>query len=425
VERDPRAFLLGLFRSAVDAVAPARCVPTNLPMRPRGRAIVVGAGKAAAAMAKAVEDHWQGPLSGLVITRYGHGVPCHAVEVVEAGHPLPDAAGLAAAKRVLDLVRDLTPDDLVLALISGGGSSLLTLPVPTLALQDKQTVTRALLACGAPISQINCVRKHLSAVKGGRLALAAQPAAISGLIISDVPGDDPATVASGPTAPDPTTREQAIAVLNKYQIVVPSAVRSWLESPASETPKPGDPAFARVENRIIARARDALEAAARAAEAAGLMVVDLGDDLEGEARDVARAHARLALGYRSQGKPCVLISGGETTVIVRGKGRGGRNSEYLLALALALKGSAGIWAIACDTDGIDGTETNAGAIIAPDTLERAAARNIDGEAALTNNDAYGFFQALGDLVETGPTRTNVNDFRAILVESTNANTASR
>jgi glycerate 2-kinase len=423
LQRDPRGFLLGLFRCAIDAVMPARCVPANLPIRPRGRLVVVGAGKASAAMAKAVEDHWHGPLSGLVITRYGHGVPCRAVEIVEAGHPIPDEAGLAAAKRLLDMVQKLTDDDIVLALISGGGSSLLTLPVPAVSLQDNQTVTRALLVCGAPISEINCVRKHLSAVKGGRLALAAQPAAILGLIVSDVPGDDPATVASGPVAPDPTTREQALAILDKFALPVPSAVRSWLESPASETPKPGNPAFAKVENRIIARARDALAAAARMAEAAGLLVMDLGDRIEGEAREVARDHARLALQYRSEGKHCVLISGGETTVTVKGRGRGGRNAEYLLALALALNGAEGIWAIACDTDGIDGTETNAGAIIAPDTLKRAAAKNVDAAAALANNDAYGVFQALGDLVETDPTRTNVNDFRAILVESTTANTA--
>jgi hydroxypyruvate reductase len=330
---------------------------------------------------------------------------------------VPDEAGKAAAERMLTLVRGLTKDDLVLALISGGGSSLFALPASGITLSDKQAVTRALLKSGAPIAEFNCVRKHLSAVKGGRLALAAQPAMVVSLIISDVPGDDPQTVASGPTVPDPTTREQALAILNTYEIAVPPAVKIWLENPASETPKPGHPAFARVQNRIIARARDALSAAAREADAMGLPVVDLGDAIEDEARLVARAHAELALRYRAEKKSCVLISGGETTVTVKGGGRGGRNSEYLLALALALDSASGIWAIACDTDGIDGTETNAGAIIGPDTLARSMALAADGQAALARNDAYGFFAALGDLVETGPTRTNVNDFRAILVRA--------
>jgi hydroxypyruvate reductase len=415
VDPDPRAVLLRLFHAAVDAASAAICVPPNLPAHPAGRTIVVGAGKAAAAMAKAVEDHWQGPLSGLVITRYGHGVATRGIEVVEAGHPVPDEAGAAAAERMLSLVQGLSKDDLVLALISGGGSSLFALPAPGITLNDKQAVTQALLKSGARIADINCVRKHLSAVKGGRLALVAQPATVMSLIISDVPGDDPGTVASGPTAPDPTTREQALAILHKYEIAIPPAVKSWLESPASETPKPGHPAFARVQNRIIARARDALAAAASEADAMGFPVIDLGDDIEGEARLVARSHAELALRHRAEKKSCVLLSGGETTVTVKGGGRGGRNSEYLLALVLALDGASGIWAIACDTDGIDGTETNAGAIIGPDTLVRGKALGADGQAALARNDAYGFFAALSDLVETGPTRTNVNDFRAILV----------
>jgi hydroxypyruvate reductase len=289
------------------------------------------------------------------------------------------------------------------------------LPASGITLSDKQAVTRALLKSGAPIAEFNCVRKHLSAVKGGRLALAAQPATVVSLIISDVPGDDPETVASGPTVPDPTTREQALAILNKYAIAIPPAVKTWLENPASETPKPGHPAFARVQSRIIARASDALCAATAAAEATGLSVVNLGDAIEGEARTVARAHAELARRYLAERKPCVLISGGETTVTVKGGGRGGRNSEYLLALALALRGAPGIWAIACDTDGIDGTEANAGAIIGPDTLARGAARGADAQESLVRNNSYGFFQILGDLVETGPTRTNVNDFRAILI----------
>ena len=412
---DPRCFLVSLFHAAVDAASAQIGVPPNLPPAPCGRTIVVGAGKAAAAMAKAVEDHWQGPLSGLVITRYGHGVPCRTIEVVEAGHPVPDEAGRTAAERMLRAVQGLTEDDLVLALISGGGSSLFSLPAPGISLADKQTVTRALLTSGAPISDINCVRKHLSAVKGGRLALAAQPAAVRSLIISDVPGDDPATVASGPTVPDPTTRQQALAILEKYAIAIPHAVRSWLDDPASETPKPDERTFARVENRVVARARDALAAAARMAEARGIAVLDLGDAIEGEAREVAREHAQLALRHARKGRASVLISGGETTVTVKGRGRGGRNSEYLLALALALGGAPGIWAIACDTDGIDGTQSNAGAMLTPDTLARGRHLGVDAQEELLKNDAYGFFQTLGDLVETGPTRTNINDFRAILI----------
>ncbi|HEX3484645.1 MAG TPA: glycerate kinase [Micropepsaceae bacterium] len=416
---DPRTFLLSLFRAAVETASAQICVPPNLPSAPRGRTVVVGAGKAAAAMARAVEDNWQGPLSGLVITRYGHGAPCRTIRVVEAGHPVPDEAGQTAAAEMLHLVQGLTGDDLVLALISGGGSSLLALPAPGIPLADKQAVTRALLLCGAPISEFNCVRKHLSAVKGGRLALAAQPAAVASLIISDVPGDDPATVASGPTVPDPTSRAQALSILRKYAIAFSPAVRRWLEDAASETPNPGDPAFLRVENRVIATARDALTAAARVAEAQGIAVIDLGDAVEGEAREVARTHAALALGYAREGRNCLLLSGGETTVTVKGGGRGGRNSEYLLALAVALDEAPGIWAIACDTDGIDGTETNAGAIVTPDTLARAKRVGSDAAAVLAKNDAYGFFQSIGDLVETGPTRTNVNDFRAILIQPDN------
>ena len=411
----PKSFLRGLFQAAVDAVGAERCVPSNLPPPPAGRTVVVGAGKAAAAMAKAVESHWpqDRPLSGLVITRYGHGVPCRKIEVIEAGHPVPDEAGVAAAERMLAAVQGLGEDDLVLALISGGGSSLLALPAPGITLADKQAVTRALLNSGAPISEINCVRKHLSAVKGGRLALAAAPARVVSLIISDVPGDDPATIASGPTVPDPTTRQEALAILDKYAFAFPDAVRAWLENSVSETPKPG--AFVRVENRIVATARDALTAARRWAEKQGFCAIDLGDSIEGEAREIAGIHAELALRQAREGKPCLILSGGETTVTVKGKGRGGRNAEYLLALALALDGAAGISAIACDTDGIDGTETNAGAMIAPDTLARAKSYGLDARAMLSNNDAYGFFEKLGDLVETGPTRTNVNDFRAIFI----------
>jgi glycerate 2-kinase len=414
VALDPRGFLFRLFRDAIDAASPARCVPPHLPPRPKGRTVVVGAGKAAAAMAQAVEENWRSDLSGLVVTRYGHGVPCRWIEVVEAGHPMPDRAGLDAAERIIGLVQGLTPDDLALALISGGGSSLLTLPPEGIKLEDVQEVTRMLLASGAPISEINCVRKHLSAIKGGRLALAAQPATVVALVISDVPGDDPALVASGPTAADSTTSVLALEILEKYRIATPPAVRAWLSDPRSETPKPGDSRFARVENRVIMSSRVALAESARTAEAAGFAVHNLGD-VEGEARTVAATHAKLALQLRDSGKPCVILSGGETTVTVRGNGRGGRNSEYLLALAIALNGADSIHAIACDTDGIDGTEDNAGAIIGPGTLQRAGMLGSNAQMALAQNDSYGFFAALGDLVITSPTRTNVNDFRAILV----------
>lgn len=406
----PRTLLRSLFDAAVAAADPAQCVPPNLPAPPRGRTVVVGAGKAAAAMARAMEDHWRGDLSGLVVTRYGHAVPTGGIEVVEAGHPLPDTTGTGAARRILDLATGLTADDLLICLISGGGSALLSLPSPGVSLADKRAVNDALLRAGAPIGEINAVRKHLSAIKGGRLALAAAPAKVVTLIISDVPGDDPATVASGPTVADPTTRDDALAVLAKYGIEPPDAVMRHLGDPASETPK----TVAGAEIRIIARARDALDAAAAAAREAGYEPVILGDDIEGEARDVARVHAALA---RERTGPCALISGGETTVTLAGKGgRGGRNTEYALSQVLALDGAAGIHAIACDTDGIDGESDAAGAMIGPDTLVRARALGLDPETMLDAHDSYGFFDRLGDLVTTGPTRTNVNDFRTILIE---------
>ena len=416
---DPRDFLIGLFHQAVAAAHPSRAVSRNLPLRPLGRTVVVGAGKAAGAMAKAVEDNWWGPISGLVVTRYEHGAECRSIEVVEAGHPIPDSAGEQAAQRMLGLISHLTKDDLVMCLMSGGASSLLAVPAPGISLADKQTVTRALLKSGAPISDINCVRKHLSAVKGGRLALAAAPASVVTLIVSDVPGDNPATVGSGPTVADPTTRHDALSVLAKYGIVAPDSVLTWLEDPRSETPKPGDAGFERVKTRIIATADDALKAAAHTAELAKIRPIVLGGAIQGEARDVAREHARLVMKCMRRGDParppCVLLSGGETTVTVAGPGRGGRNSEYLLALALECTGLHGLTALACDTDGIDGTETNAGAVMDSDTLGRARDQGLSPEDALARNDAYGFFQALGDLVTTGPTRTNVNDFRAILL----------
>ena len=416
---EARRLLDALFRAGLAAADPAERVPPALPKPPKGRTIVVGAGKASAAMAKAVEDHWPGPLSGLVVTRYGYGVKCRHVEIVEAGHPVPDSAGRAAAQRMLAMVQGLTADDLVLCLTSGGGSALLTLPAPGLTLRDKQAVNRALLKSGAAIGEMNCVRKHLSAIKGGRLGAAAAPARVVTLVISDVPGDDPAVIASGPTVPDPTTAADAWAILDRRGIAVPAAVRRFLKSGTGETPKPGDPHVANSEIRLIARPQDMLEAAARAAREHGLTPLILGDALEGEAREVGIVHAGIARSVARHGHPvappAVLLSGGETTVTVRGKGRGGRNSEFLLSLAIALGGAPGICALACDSDGIDGSEDNAGAVVTPDSLERAAAQRLDAQLLLADNDAYRFFEALGDLVVTGPTRTNVNDFRAILI----------
>ena len=424
--------LRSLFDAAVAAVQPRLLLPERLPTPPPGRTVVVGAGKAAAAMARAIEEHWHGPLSGLVVTRYGHGVPCEHIEVIEAGHPVPDGHGQHAAGRILALAEELTADDLFVCLISGGGSALLTLPAPGITLGDKQVVSRALLRCGAPIGDINCVRKHLSAIKGGRLAAAAHPARVVTYLISDVPGDDPSVIASGPTVPDPTTFADAVAVLGRCGVDAPPAVKARLlagagatslaglaDAAPDETPKPGDPQFARDGLVMLAKAADALAAAATVARSAGITPVLLGDDLQGEARELGAEHARLALACAAGSglvrPPCVLLSGGETTVTVRGDGRGGRNVEYLLSLAIALDGHPSIWAIACDTDGIDGTEDNAGAVAGPGTLARTRAAGLDPIRQLAANDAYGLFAALDDLVVTGPTRTNVNDFRAILV----------
>ena len=412
---NPQDALRSLFDAALAAADPALTVPPHLPAPPAGRTVVVGAGKASAAMARAVEDNWDGDLSGLVVTRTGCAVPCDRIEIVEAAHPVPDTAGLQAAERILGLAKDLSADDLLLALISGGGSALLTLPAAGLTLEDKQAVNSALLRSGATIGEMNCVRKHLSAIKGGRLAAAASPAGIVSLLISDVPGDDPAVIASGPTVADPTTTEDALDVIEKFAINVPPAVADALRSAAAETPKPGSPAFESTDTRIVARPQGSLEAAASKAEEMGWTAVILDDAIEGEARDVARQHATLALGAMETGKPAVLLSGGEVTVTLKGKGRGGPNTEYLLALALALDGEAGIHALACDTDGIDGSEDNAGAVIGPETLARARDLGLDAVKYLTDNDAYGYFEALGDLVVSGPTLTNVNDFRAILL----------
>lgn len=414
--------LRAIFAAALRAADAEAALLPHLPEPPRGRTIVLGAGKAAAAMARAVERHWpeDPPLSGLVITRYGHGVGAlKRIEVVEANHPVPDAAGEAAAARILAMTTGLSEDDLVLCLISGGGSALLALPAAGLTLADKQSVNRALLKSGAAIDEMNAVRKHLSAIKGGRLAAAAAPARIVTLTISDVPGDDPSIIASGPTVPDPSTLADARAVLALYQIAVPPAVTARLADPAAETPKPGDAAFRRAETHVVAGPQAALEAAAAVARAAGITPLILGNAIEGEAVEVARVMAGIARQCAAYGQPlptpCVLLSGGETTVTVRGHGRGGRNAEFLLGLAVALGGAPGIHAIACDTDGIDGTEDNAGAVIGPDTLARAKALGIDPKAALRDNDGYSVFQSLGDLVITGPTLTNVNDFRAILI----------
>ena len=417
-----RALLRAMLDAAITAALPDRIVPADLPPPPKGRTIVLGAGKASAAMAKAVEDHWPGPLEGLVVTRYDHAVPCRRIEIVEAAHPVPDAAGRAAAERILALAQSAGPDDLVLCLISGGGSSLLALPAEGLTLEDKQAVNKALLASGADIGQMNTVRRHLSAIKGGRLAAAAHPAKVVSLLISDVPGDDPAAIASGPTVPDPTTFADAQAILARYGIEPPEAVKAHLARAVEETPKPGDPRLATAETIIIAKPQASLEAAAEVARRAGVAPLILGDSLEGEAREVGRVMAGMALQVRQHGQPlpapCVLLSGGETTVTVRAKGgRGGRNTEFLLGLAAQLRGLERVWAIAGDTDGIDGSEENAGAIVTPDTLERARAVGLNAAERLAANDAYGFFAGLGDLVTTGPTLTNVNDFRAVLVDA--------
>jgi hydroxypyruvate reductase len=401
-----RAFLAESFRAAVAAADPLKILPPHLPRPPRGRTFVAAAGKAAASMALAVERAWprEAPLDGLAITRYGHGLPTRRVRVVEAGHPVPDAAGESAAREMLAAVRALGPEDLLLALVSGGGSSLLSLPADGVTMEGLKAMTRELLRCGAPIQEINTARKHLSAIQGGRLAAACR-APVLALIVSDVTGDDPTHIASGPCAPDPTSIDDARAVLRKYGIAAPG--------PFSETPKPGDAIFARVENRVIATARRSLEAAAALFEARGIAPRILGDDITGEASEVARDMAARA---RGASRPSVLISGGECTVTVRGAGgRGGRCGEFLLALAVALEGVPNAHAIAADTDGIDGSEDNAGAVISPDTLTRAAERGLDAKAYLEANDSYGFFAALGDLVVTGPTRTNVNDYRAIVV----------
>ena len=420
--KTPRELLQEMFAAAIEAAQPVHCLPPHLAairVTPGGRLIVIGAGKASAAMARAVEDHWPGELSGLVVTRYGYAVPCQRIEIVEAAHPVPDAAGQAAAERIMDRVGQLTENDTVLCLISGGGSSLLPLPLEGISLQDKQELSHALLRSGASISEMNCVRRHLSVIKGGRLAAACHPARVLSLLISDVPGDSPGDIASGPTVGDATTCADALAILRRYAIDVRAHVRDVLESGRGESVKPGDVRLQNTETRLIATPQMALEAAARVAREAGLAVHILGDSIEGEARDVGRTLAGIARQVALRGQPfeppCVLLSGGETTVTVRGQGRGGRNVEFLLSLGIALNGLAGVHALAGDTDGVDGQEEIAGALLAPDSLQRAWAKGIRPLDALADNDGHGFFGALGDALVTGPTLTNVNDFRAVLI----------
>ena len=408
--------------AAIASAQPALRIPAFLPTAAelgKGRLIVIGAGKASAAMARAVEDHWSGPLSGLVVTRYGYAVPCQRIEIAEAAHPVPDAAGLHAAERILQVVQGLHAEDMVLCLISGGGSALLPLPLPGITLADKQAVNRALLASGATISEMNCVRRHLSAIKGGRLAAACYPARVRTLLISDVPGDRPVDIASGPTVADAATCADALAILQRYQLDVPPAVLQVLHSGAGESIKPGDARLAHCDTRTIATPQMALEAAAHVARQAGYSAHILSDAIEGEASEVGKVHAAIALQVAQRAQPftapCVLLSGGETTVTVRQQGRGGRNVEFLLSLALALRGHSTIHALAADTDGVDGMEEIAGALITPSTLTRAHALGLKAPDFLRGNDAHSFFQRLGDSVVTGPTLTNVNDFRAVVV----------
>ena len=426
----PRAFLRRLYDAAIEAAQPAHCLPKFLPEVPRGRLVVIGAGKASAAMARVFEDHWPGPLSGAVVTRYGYRVPCRRIEILEAAHPVPDEAGLAASRRILGAVAGLTEDDTVVCLISGGGSALLTLPIDGVTLADKQAVNRELLRSGANICEMNVIRRHLSSIKGGRLAAACHPARVINLLISDVPGDNPIDIASGPTVPDPTTCADALALLRRYGMNLPASALDALESGRGESVKPGDPRLARVETHLITTPQTALEAAAEAARQAGVPAHILGDAIEGEARDVGKVMAGLArqVARRQQpfSTPCVLLSGGETTVTLRGdgsnRGRGGRNVEFLLALGVALDGQPGVHALAGDTDGVDGVEEIAGAYLAPDSLQRAWDQGLRPKDALADNDGHGFFGALGDAIVTGPTMTNVNDFRAILIDGPGGST---
>ncbi len=415
----PRDLLRRMFDAAIAAAQPALRIPAYLPTRPRGRLVVVGAGKASAAMARAVEDHWDGELAGFVVTRYGYAVPCERIEIFESAHPVPDERSCEAAQRMLETVRNLTADDVVLCLMSGGASSLLVAPHAGLTLDDKQQVNRALLKSGASIGEMNCVRRHLSAIKGGRLAAACHPAKVVTLLISDVPGDRPGDIGSGPTVGDPTTCADALAILTRYAIELPAHIVDVLANGRGESVKPNDPRLSGNEIHLVATPQMALEAAASVAREAGVPAHILGDSIEGEARDVGKVMAAIALQVAGRGEPCktpcVLLSGGETTVTVRGQGRGGRNVEFLLALGVALDGRPGIHALAGDTDGVDGVEEIAGGYLAPDTTARAWTKGINPRNRLADNDGHGFFEAMGDSVVTGPTFTNVNDFRAVLV----------
>lgn len=414
-----KALLEDLFRTAVERAQPSLAVAQFLPQKPVGRTIVIGAGKASAQMARAFEDAWDAPLSGLVVTRYGYAEPCSRIEILEAAHPVPDAAGFEAARRIVELVGGLSPDDLVVALISGGGSSLLPAPAGGMSLEDEQAVNRALLASGAPIGVMNLIRNQFSTIKGGRLALAASPARVATLVVSDVPGDDPALVASGPTLPIAGDRAEARRLAALYRLDLPEAAQRVLMSDNNLPPRLDDPAFARNSVEIIASAALSLEAAAALGRDRGLETAILSDAIEGEARDVALVHAAMAreIALRNQPfkKPALMLSGGETTVTLRGKGRGGRNGEFALALAIALDGVEGVAALAADSDGIDGSEDNAGAFVDGSSARRMRAAGIDPQQHLANNDAYGAFEAIGDLFVTGPTGTNVNDFRAIII----------
>ncbi len=412
---EPRQLLVSLFNSAVETARPRERLIAALPDSPRGRTLVVGAGKAAADMASVVERNWSTTLSGLVIVPFDHDVPTERIEVRQAAHPVPDSSGTRAAREILERVSALGPDDLALCLISGGGSSLMALPAPGVSLDIKKEVTRKLLRSGATIHEMNCVRKHLSAIKGGKLAAAAAPADVVTLLISDVAGDDISVIASGPTVGDPSTRQDAREILDRYRIKYPVSVTRWLDSSESETPKPGDQVFNRSRSKIVATARESLESAADAARQAGLKTVILGDEVTGESREVAKHQAERALGMKPADRPGLILSGGETTVTHQGKGSGGPNQEFLLALAVALDGHPRIHALACDTDGIDGASDAAGACIHPGTLEHAASRGISATHMLERNDSGSFFAALEDQIVTGPTHTNVNDFRAILV----------
>ncbi|QND58172.1 glycerate kinase type-2 family protein [Mesorhizobium huakuii] len=416
---DPRAFLTSIFDAAVTAADPERTIRDHLPAKPKGRTIVIGAGKGSAQMAAAFEKVWDGPIEGLVVTRYGYGATCERIEIIEAAHPVPDAAGLEASRRLLAKVQGLTEDDLVVALISGGGSALLPSPAAGLTLADEIAVNEALLASGAPIAAMNTIRKHLSTIKGGRLAAASWPAKVVSLVVSDIPGDNPALVASGPTVPDTGSREDALASISAYGMKLPASVMAHINSPAADAPNPGDERFSRNEVHLIASAGVSLEAAAVEAKRQGIEAVILSDAIEGEAREVGGVHAAIAREVATRNrpfsKPVLILSGGETTVTLRAKGKGGRNSEFLLAFAIGINGAENIHALAADTDGIDGSENNAGAFADGSTVSRMRAAGVDAKAMLAGNNAWTAFNAVGDLFVPGPTGTNVNDLRAILI----------